>query len=66
MSFYRTELRIMQDSCNGDNEKFLNMIAAKLQADSDKIEKLELERELGMVQHTLRKLEAEELARWDN
>jgi len=53
MSFYRTELRVMQDSCDGDNEKFLNMIAAKLQADSDKIEKLE--RELGMAQHTLRK-----------
>jgi len=64
MSFYRTELRVMQDSCDGDNEKFLNMIAAKLQADSDKIEKLE--RELGMSQHTLRKLEADELARWDN
>lgn len=64
MSFYRTELRVMQDSCNGDNEKFLNMLATQLQADSDKIEKLE--HDLGMAQHRLRKLEAEELARWDN
>lgn len=64
MSFYRAELRVMQELCNGDNEKFLNMLATKCQVDSDKIEKLE--HDLGMAQHRLRKFEADELARWDN
>ena len=26
-SFERTELRVLQNSCEGDNEKFLNLVA---------------------------------------
>ena len=26
-SFERTELRVLQNECNGDNEKFLNILA---------------------------------------
>ena len=54
-SFERTELRVLQNKCEGDNEKFLNLVA-------DIVEKLTQERDqlkydLWMAKNRIIKLE---------
>lgn len=54
-SFERTELRTLQNMCDGDNEKFLNMLAdivGNLTKERDA-----LHRSLGMAEHRVRELE---------
>lgn len=46
-SFIRTELRVLQDMCDGDNEKFLNLLADMIGERDDKIETLT--DELGII-----------------
>lgn len=38
--FYRTEIRAMQNSCDGDNEKFLHMLANLVGNMSEQVDKL--------------------------
>lgn len=40
-SFERTELRVLQNSCEGDNEKFLNLVADIIGRQDEKIRELE-------------------------
>jgi hypothetical protein len=54
-SFERTELRTLQNTCEGDNEKFLNLLADIVGGQDEKIE--ELRRKLGMAEHRVRVLE---------
>lgn len=54
-SFERTELRTLQNMCEGDNEKFINMLAdivGNLTKERD-----ELKSRLGMAEHRIRELE---------
>ena len=53
--FERTELRTLQNTCNGDNEKFLNLLADLVGTKSEKIE--QLTHDLGMAEHKIRKLD---------
>ena len=39
-SFERTELRVLQNICNGDNEKFLNLLADSVGRQNEKIQEL--------------------------
>jgi hypothetical protein len=39
-SFERTELRVLQNFCNGDNEKFLNLLADSIGRQNEKVEEL--------------------------
>lgn len=54
-SFIRTELRVLQNTCEGDNEKFLNLLADMIGSRDEKIETLN--DDLGMVEHRVRVLE---------
>lgn len=54
-SFERSELRTLQNMCEGDNEKFLNFLADMVGSQDEKIE--ELKRKLGMAEHRVRVLE---------
>ena len=56
-SFERTELRVLQNTCEGDNEKFLNLLADIVGEQAEKIE--ELKNKLGMAEHRVRVLERE-------
>lgn len=40
-SFERTELRVLQNTCEGDNEKFLNLVADIIGRQDEKIRELE-------------------------
>ena len=40
-SFERTELRVLQSTCEGDNEKFLNLVADNISHQDEKIRELE-------------------------
>ena len=40
-SFERTELRVLQNTCDGDNEKFLNLVADIIGHQDEKIRDLE-------------------------
>jgi hypothetical protein len=40
-TFERTELRVLQNSCEGDNELFLDMLADMLGSRDERIRKLE-------------------------
>lgn len=54
-SFERTELRVLQSKCEGDNEKFLNLVAdivGKLTQERD-----QLKYDLGMAKDRIIKLE---------
>ncbi len=54
-SFERTELRTLQNMCDGDNEKFINMLAdivGNLTKERDELKSL-----LGMAEHRIRELE---------
>lgn len=57
VGFYQTELRVLQNNCNGDNEKFLNLLAEIVSNDKNKIEKLE--HKLGLAQERLRKVRSD-------
>ena len=39
-SFERTELRVLQNTCEGDNEKFLNLLADIVGRQDEKIQEL--------------------------
>ena len=54
-SFVRTELRVLQNTCNGDNEKFLNLLSDNIGSRDEKIEELKLK--LSMAEHRVRVLE---------
>lgn len=49
--FYRTEIRTMQIQCNGDNEKFLQMVATLVGKLSEKVDKLQHDK--GMLEHRI-------------
>jgi hypothetical protein len=40
-TFERTELRVLQEMCKGDNEEFLNAVAELIGRRDEKIKKLE-------------------------
>lgn len=42
-SFIRTELRVLQNTCDGDNEKFLNLLADSIGKLEEKVEALKTE-----------------------
>lgn len=42
-SFIRTELRVLQHTCGGDNEKFLNYLADSIGKLEEKVEALKTE-----------------------
>ncbi len=44
-SFERSELRVMQIMCEGDNEKFLNMLADLVGGQAEQIRRLKEERQ---------------------
>ena len=54
-SFERTELRTIQNMCDGDNEKFLNMLADMIGQRDEKIETLR--EDLDMVSGSVRQLQ---------
>ena len=54
-SFERSELRTLQNMCEGDNEKFLNLLADIVGGQDTKIE--ELRNKLGKAEHRVRVLE---------
>lgn len=54
-SFERSELRTLQNMCEGDNEKFLNYLADIVGGRDEKIE--ELTTRLHMAEHRVRVLE---------
>ena len=56
-SFVRTELRVLQNTCEGDNEKFLNLLADNIGQLDEKIQ--ELTTKLHMAEHRVRVLERE-------
>ena len=51
-SFERSELRTMQNMCEGDNEKFLNMLADIVGKQAAELD--ELKTTVGMLEHTIR------------
>lgn len=62
-SFVRTELRVLQNTCEGDNEKFLNLLADMVGAQDEKI--VELTTKLSTAEHRVRVLERESVeASW--
>jgi hypothetical protein len=54
-TFERSELRTLQNTCKGDNEKFLNLLADMVGQKSEQIE--QLKHDLGMAEHKIRKLD---------
>ena len=51
-SFVRSELRVLQNTCEGDNEKFLNFLADNIGQQDEKIK--ELKNKLAMAEHRVR------------
>lgn len=54
-SFERSELRVLQEQCYGDNEKFLNVLADLI--GNLNVEKERLKYELGMANARVQEME---------
>ena len=56
-SFYRTEIRTMQNSCDGDNEKFLHMLANLVGNLSEQVDKLKHDNSM-LEEHQIRLMDS--------